>query len=151
MRQFNVLFRWGWTFLVVVTLALAGCDGDDGAVGAQGPTGTGTDGDDGLACWDLNGNGVGDPAEDINGDGLFDAADCGAGSDPVAAAVEAAKAESCAVCHDGVGVEKHQSVYDKYVDASALTLTLNSVSSALVAPGDYTVTLNFSITDNGSP
>ncbi len=39
MRQFNVLFRWGWTFLVVVTLGLAGCDGDDGAAGAAGATG----------------------------------------------------------------------------------------------------------------
>jgi len=33
-------------------------------------------GADGLNCWDLNGNGVGDPEEDINGDGVFDAADC---------------------------------------------------------------------------
>ena len=39
MRQFNVLFRWGWTFLVVVTLGLAGCDGDDGAAGAAGAAG----------------------------------------------------------------------------------------------------------------
>ena len=46
MRQFNVLFRWGWTFLVVVTLALAGCDGDDGAAGRDGADGR--DGIDGL-------------------------------------------------------------------------------------------------------
>ena len=39
MRQFNVLFRWGWTFLVFVTLGLAGCDGDDGAAGAAGAAG----------------------------------------------------------------------------------------------------------------
>lgn len=31
---------------------------------------------DGLACWDLNGNGVGDPNEDIYPDGLFNALDC---------------------------------------------------------------------------
>ncbi len=39
MRQFNVLFRWGWTFLLVVTLGLAGCDGDDGAAGVAGAPG----------------------------------------------------------------------------------------------------------------
>ncbi len=27
-------------------------------------------------CWDLNGNGVADPEEDINGDNEFDALDC---------------------------------------------------------------------------
>lgn len=151
MRQFNVLSRWGWTFLVVVTLGLAGCDGDDGAAGAAGAAGLpGADGDDGLACWDLNGNGVGDPEEDINGDGIFDAADCGAGGGPVAEAVAAAKVESCSVCHGGIG-DGHQAIYEQYVDASAFTLTLNSVSSVLVAPGDYTVTLNFSITENGAP
>jgi hypothetical protein len=37
---------------------------------------TGPKGDPGLACWDLNGNGVQDPAEDINGDGAWNAADC---------------------------------------------------------------------------
>ncbi|MFB3078595.1 MAG: hypothetical protein ACE1Y4_11400, partial [Lysobacterales bacterium] len=33
-------------------------------------------GDPGLACWDTNGNGMGDPAEDINNDGNFDTLDC---------------------------------------------------------------------------
>ncbi len=50
MRQFNVLFRWGWTLLVVVALGLAGCDGDDGAAGAAGATGgTGPTGPTGPA------------------------------------------------------------------------------------------------------
>ena len=30
----------------------------------------------GVNCWDLNGNGEDDPAEDVNGDGIFDTADC---------------------------------------------------------------------------
>jgi hypothetical protein len=30
----------------------------------------------GLACWDLNGNFIGEPSEDVNGDGLWDALDC---------------------------------------------------------------------------
>ncbi len=37
---------------------------------------TGTGGQDGLNCWDLNGNGTGDPGEDLNNDGKFDAEDC---------------------------------------------------------------------------
>ncbi len=49
-----------------------GDDGDDGSDGAQGPTGA-----NGIACWDLNGNGTGDlPAEDTNGDLTVDVLDC---------------------------------------------------------------------------
>ena len=65
----NRLF--GWLLTVTAALVLAGCggsDGDDGAAGAPGD-----DGDPGLACWDLNGNGIPDfPDEDTNGDGTAD-------------------------------------------------------------------------------
>ncbi len=37
---------------------------------------TGPTGPTGIHCWDLNGNGLNDPAEDINGDGLWNALDC---------------------------------------------------------------------------
>lgn len=33
-------------------------------------------GSNGINCWDLNGNGVNDPFEDVNGDGAWDALDC---------------------------------------------------------------------------
>lgn len=36
----------------------------------------GQKGDPGLACWDLNGNGVADPEEDINGDNQWNTVDC---------------------------------------------------------------------------
>lgn len=36
----------------------------------------------GRSCWDLNGNGIGDPDEDINGDGNFDEQDCVVGIGP---------------------------------------------------------------------
>ena len=39
--------------------------------GAPGPTGA-----RGIDCFDDNGNGVGDPAEDVNGDGQYDYLDC---------------------------------------------------------------------------
>ena len=53
-----------------------------GALGNQ-PTDTGGDpapgqpvpGEDGVNCWDRNGNGVGDPEEDANGDGIIDPVD----------------------------------------------------------------------------
>jgi len=46
-----------------------GDTGDTGATGPQGPPG--------LACWDLNGNGVGDvPAEDTNSDAVVNVLDC---------------------------------------------------------------------------
>ena len=56
----------------------AGADGKDGA---QGPPGSpGADGADGLSCWDTNGDGINDDAEDINGDGFWDAYDCQGGT-----------------------------------------------------------------------
>jgi len=49
-----------------------GPQGPQGLQGVQGPPGS----PGGLMCWDLNGNGQSDPAEDKNGDGVFDARDC---------------------------------------------------------------------------
>lgn len=40
------------------------------------PAGAPLPGEDGLNCWDLNGNGVADPEEDVNEDGTIDALDC---------------------------------------------------------------------------
>ena len=56
-------------------LGLSGCGGSDGD---RGPAGSdGSDGDAGLACWDLNENGIPDfPDEDTNGDGVIDVLDC---------------------------------------------------------------------------
>ncbi len=49
-----------------------GPQGNPGATGPQGPAGS-----NGTACWDLNGNGIGDVAtEDLNGDSIVDVLDC---------------------------------------------------------------------------
>ena len=60
-----------------------GATGTPGAIGPQGPQGgsgplgpAGADGAPGLNCWDLDGDGLPDPTEDVNGDGLFNALDC---------------------------------------------------------------------------
>ncbi len=51
--------------------------GDDGQpTDGDGPTGQPVPGEDGINCWDVNGNGVNDPEEDVNGDDVFDAQDC---------------------------------------------------------------------------
>ena len=84
------------------------------------------------------------PAGPAGQDGL-DGLD-GAGLLPV----DQAKAESCATCHNGIGTE-HQEIYDSYVDTSNLTLTINSMSSAADGAGTFTVTTNFSVTQNGLP
>lgn len=75
-----------WLGTLTLAVGLAGCpntnsgDSQQNAPGAEGPAGpvgaTGATGAPGEACWDLNGNGVGDPGEDVNGDGKFDALDC---------------------------------------------------------------------------
>ena len=65
--------------VVVLAFSVAGCEGDDGRDGADGADGiAGTPGADGVNCWDLDANGVGDPAEDLNGDGTVDVEDCNA-------------------------------------------------------------------------
>ncbi len=46
------------------------CQGIDGSDGQPIP------GIDGIQCWDLNGDSIGDATEDSNGDGLFNALDC---------------------------------------------------------------------------
>lgn len=60
---------------VLLAFIVAGCnDGKDGADGSDGQSGV--SGVDGVSCWDLNSNGLPDPAEDLNGDGTVDAVDC---------------------------------------------------------------------------
>jgi len=78
----EILFTWGITG-AEGPQGPAGPRGPQGATGPQGPQGpagprgvAGAPGDDGLACWDLDGDGVKDPAEDINTDNKWDAQDC---------------------------------------------------------------------------
>lgn len=69
-RSIQLLFVCG------LSLAFAACDGDNGTDGADGLNGS--DGAAGLNCWDLNGDGQGNPDEDLNGDGFVDTFDCNA-------------------------------------------------------------------------
>jgi OmcA/MtrC family decaheme c-type cytochrome len=136
--------------LLAAVFSLTGCGGSDGNDGAAGPAGA--DGDAGLACWDLNENGVGDlPDEDLNGDGVVDVLDCNAlaNAGSVAAEIAAAEPESCETCHGAAGAT-HQAIYDRYVDESNLTLVFDDVP-APVDNGDGTaqVSATFSITKNG--
>ena len=52
----------------------AGPGGEPGPAGPAGPAGLA--GDDGLACWDLDGDGLPGLREDVNLDGVWDARDC---------------------------------------------------------------------------
>ena len=107
-------------FAISLLWACSGDDGSAGPAGAAGPAGPAGP--------------PGDPAP---------------APDPVATAIESSKVESCATCHDGAG-DDHQAIYERYVDASTLGLTLNSVTS--VPNGAlFDVTLMFSITKNGAP
>ena len=56
---------------------IPGADGNNGTNGANGNNGQdGADGAIGTSCWDLDGDGVQDPAEDVNADSQWDARDC---------------------------------------------------------------------------
>ncbi|MBT8108902.1 MAG: hypothetical protein KJP17_11735 [Gammaproteobacteria bacterium] len=84
MTRRHGLFTHAFLLLILsFGLGIAGCDGKDGAPGSDGLDGLdgadGADGADGQACWDLNGNGIGDlPDEDLNNDGVVDVRDCNA-------------------------------------------------------------------------
>ncbi len=60
--------------LAAGSFLFAGCEGSDGAAGPAGAAGQ--PGADGVACWDLDQDGVPDPEEDLNGDGVVNVLDC---------------------------------------------------------------------------
>ena len=127
MNRFGRFRASAWSILVVTmfAFALSGCegsDGSDGATGAAGPTGP-----------------VGPPGP-AGPPGV---------PDDVTAAIDAAKAESCGTCHDGVG-GGHQAIYTAYEDASKLELIFDSFTSVNNG-GVFDVTLEFTILKDGLP
>ena len=132
------------------TDGLAGAKGNTGAAGpagAKGDTGpAGIDGPPGVpGLPGAQGNtGPQGPAGTAGADG--------AAYVPTALDVAAAvQPESCAVCHEGAGDEKHQSFYDDYADASTLALTIDSVASVADGAGAFNATMTFTIMKDGLP
>ncbi|MEE8307109.1 MAG: hypothetical protein V3R81_07575, partial [Gammaproteobacteria bacterium] len=116
---------WGrLAVLLAISIIFAACDGSDGAPGAAGAPGA--DGPAGSAGPE------GPPA----------------GYDPVAEA----KAESCATCHGGVGVEEHQAEYNKYA-GTAFALTITNVSSTPqgTIPETWDATMTIHLEKDGVP
>ncbi len=58
--------------------------------------------------------------------------------------------ESCAICHSGAGVKKHQAIYDDYTDTSSLKLTINSITSIPEGNG-FNGIMTFTIIKDGAP
>jgi OmcA/MtrC family decaheme c-type cytochrome len=128
--------NWAILLASVFLLALGGCSGDDGAPGAAGAAGA-----PGLACWDLNGNGVADdPDEDTNGDGLIDALDC----QPVLAALTN-PVETCAVCHG------ENAIADAGPMASHDLPPIESVSNVAFAVNGADLDVTFDVAADGAP
>jgi len=60
--------------------------------------------------------------------------------------------ESCVICHSGAGEKNHQAIYDQYTDASAFTVTIDSVVSVPNAdPTKFDTTMTFTIKEHGAP
>lgn len=59
-----------------ILFAVLNNGGGDGGTGNPIPGADGVDGANGINCWDLNQNGLADPAEDVNGDGDVNVLDC---------------------------------------------------------------------------
>ncbi|MBF0471890.1 MAG: hypothetical protein HQL48_11040 [Gammaproteobacteria bacterium] len=62
---------------------------------------------------------------------------------------KAVEPESCVVCHSDAGMANHQAEYDKYADASTLTLAIDSVASTANGDGTFTSVMTFTITQDG--
>jgi len=121
MNRFELFKRGAWSVLVMGALAFA-LVGCEGDTGPQGAAGAaGAAGADGADGQD--------------------------GQDTTS---QQAQLESCATCHGGAG-DEHQAVYDRYVDGSALELTIDSVASADNGDATFTVTATFTILENGLP
>jgi len=130
-----------WTMAATIALAaflgLTGCEGDDGKDGAPGEDGIGQDG---ISCWDLNGNGVADPEEDINNDGVVDAFDC-QGQAGAGAAVT--PLESCAVCHSEGSINSAPAAHELF--------DVGSFADFAVAPDGADLVASFSAEVDGAP
>ncbi len=137
--------RTGWDRLLAVAVCaavftLAGCEGDDGDDGRDG-----ADGSAGLACWDLNENGVGDlPDEDLNGDGVVDVLDCNAlANQPPGGGTPTNAVETCSVCHDSGSIADSGA-------AHALP-PIESVSNISFAVNGADLDVTFDLAADGSP
>ncbi|TND07509.1 MAG: hypothetical protein FD123_3061 [Bacteroidetes bacterium] len=78
-----------WFSLCTSGTGGVGPTGPTGAAGTAGPTGpagiNGATGINGISCWDINGDGIQDPGEDVNSDGAWDALDCAGTPGPAGA------------------------------------------------------------------
>ena len=117
--------------LMVMTLVMAGCEGDDGNDGVAGAPGA-----DGQTAYDI--------AVDNGYTGTYE--EYAALVTPDAAA--AVEPESCGTCHAGVG-DMHQAVYD---DAYNYTITLKIDAVTTVANGEaFDTTVDFTLEQNSLP
>lgn len=149
--------------IAVLGLILAACAGPEGPQGVQGPTGeagpAGPEGPAGTAGAGCTVTDNGDGTKTIAcEDGTSVVVSDGQDVDPATVddilaqldKLSATEPESCATCHKGAGV-KHQANYDRYSDASNLTMTIDSVVSEADGSGGFDSVMTFSITQGGLP
>jgi len=76
--------------------------------------------------------------------------DKGDKGDPGTPASAVIEPETCTICHSSVDQTEHQSIYSMYNDPSALTLTIDDVTSiAGAAEGTFDTTVTFTVKKNG--
>ena len=114
--------------LLAMGFGIAGCSGDDGKDGAAGPTG---------------GTGATGPAGPTGPTGPT-----GPGANDPTNMLASVQPESCGTCHAGAG-DKHQAIYDDYIDSANKNLKLDilSVATTPVGANDYTLRMDFTIRD----
>ncbi|WP_248353843.1 multiheme c-type cytochrome [Anaeromyxobacter oryzae] len=83
----------------------------------------------------------------LQGAGL--AVACDSCHKPVLAGTTTQPVEQCNTCHAGEGKSLHQNIYNTYVDATKLTATIDSVTSAPNATAGFDVTVLFTLKKSG--
>ena len=112
------------------TLDCKGAKGDKGDKGDSGNDGA--PGQDGLSCWDLNGDGNTDAAEDINGDGVWDTLDCkGEKGDQGDVGTPGADGQDGADGADGLGIDTAPLCDPGLVLTSSTVLGFNKTGNCL--------------------
>lgn len=122
-----------------------GPKGNTGEIGPQGPMGLagekGDSGTEGLSCWDLNGDGGADAAEDINGDGFWNALDCRGTPLSSSGSVPIIWSGSCSIMGklDAIGWLKYCASVEEFNTANAHLAVNPDGSFTVITPGFYRI------------
>lgn len=145
--------RWTWVLLLSSGCLLNADSGSQGPPGLPGSDGdAGESGSDGLACWDVNGDGTNDLTEDANADGAWNSLDCagppGSPGDGFWSAAQPAGAIYRADGNVGIGTPNPMGLFHVSGDSPSVWLSNTAASGRTWRLGEDEAPGKFTIYDN---